>query len=164
MTKTKMKMNRKLKGSLAEAKAYALKLLGYRSRSRKEMLERLKLKGFSEEQIKSTISFLEATDLINDEDLASELFRHSVENKSLGKIGIRGFLARRGIEKDLIEKNLSDHTTEIEEKSALKFIEKKLRAMNSYPEEIIRRKLWGMLQRRGISGDVIKRTLKSIKQ
>ncbi len=158
-----MKTPRKLKGSLAEARAYALKLLGYRSRSRKEMLERFKQKGFSDEQIKNTLIFLEETGLINDEDLAAELFNYSVENKTLGKIGIKSFLARRGIEKDLIEKQLSDHTTEMEEKSVRKFVEKKLRTMNNYPEDVIRRRLWGMLQRRGISPDVIRRTLNSIK-
>ncbi len=157
-----MKIPRKSKGSQADARAYALKLLGYRGRSRKEMLERLKGKGFSDEQINSTLEFLVKADLINDETLASDLFRYSVEYKTYGKIGIRTFLAKRGIEQGLIEKTLSRHTIEMEEKSASIFVEKKMRTLKNYPEDVIKRKLWGMLQRRGVSVDVIKRVVNSI--
>ena len=58
-----------MKGSRADAKTYALKLLGYRSRSKKEMLERLKRKGFESGQINAAIKFLEDTDLINDKEI-----------------------------------------------------------------------------------------------
>ncbi len=74
------------------------------------MHDRLKRKGFSEEDISATMLFLKEADLINDEALATELFSYSVEIKSLGKHGIRMFLAKRGIDKGLIDKNLSTHT------------------------------------------------------
>ncbi|KKL51559.1 hypothetical protein LCGC14_2294300, partial [marine sediment metagenome] len=48
----------KLKGSPAEAKTYALKLLSYRARSRKELLERLVGKGFGSSQIKEAVDSL----------------------------------------------------------------------------------------------------------
>lgn len=152
-----------MKGSRADAKTYALKLLGYRSRSKKEMLERLKRKGFESGQINAAIKFLEDTDLINDKALASDLFKHSSERKSLGKRGIRMFLAKRGIDNELIEKTLSTHTTDMEEKAAVEFVEKKLGYLNDYPENVIKRRLWGMLQRRGFSIDIIRRALNSIR-
>ncbi len=65
----------KLKGSRAEAKTYALKLLSYRARSRKELHERLRGKGFDSSRIKETIESLEDAGLINDKDLAPELLR-----------------------------------------------------------------------------------------
>ena len=75
-------MSQKLTGSpadvnrlvhIAEAKSYALKLLGYRSRSEKEMTERLKKKGFDGTVINSVVKFLKDTGLIKDEALAAEL-------------------------------------------------------------------------------------------
>ncbi|GBD97409.1 regulatory protein RecX [bacterium BMS3Abin06] len=152
-----------MKGSRADAKAYALKLLGYRSRSKKEMLEKLKRKGFESGQIDAAIKFLEDTDLINDKALASYLFKYSSERKSLGKRGIRIFLTKRGIDNELIEETLSTHTTEMEEKAALEFAERKLRYLKNYPEDVVKRRLWGMLQRRGFSIDIIRRAVNSIR-
>jgi regulatory protein len=145
------------------ARAYALQLLSYRSRSRKEMLQRLEQKGYRSEHIENTMGFLERSGLINDEVLASELFRYSTEIKSLGKNGVRMFLIKRGIDKSLIDKVLLDHSDDMEEKSAREFVERKLRTLKNYPEQTIRRKLVGMLQRRGFSTDVIYKAVHSIK-
>jgi regulatory protein len=151
-----------LKGSRADAKTHAIKLLSYRSRSKKEMLEKLQKKGFDGVEIENTIQFLEKTGLINDNVLVSDLFKLSVERKSLGKRGIRRFLIKRGIDKELIDNTLSSHTTESEEKAALEFAERKLKTLKSHPDNVIKRRLWGMLQRRGFSGDVITKVFDSI--
>ncbi len=55
-----------MKGSRADAKAYALRLLSYRSRSKKEMFERLERKGFDSGEINRAVKSLEDTGLIND--------------------------------------------------------------------------------------------------
>jgi len=151
-----------LRGIHTDAKAFALKLLSYRSRSKKEMFEKLKRKGFSGREIDNTIHFLEKTGLICDETLVTELFRYSVERKSLGKKGIEAFLSRRGIDKELINNALSNHTNAIEAESAGRFAEKKLKSLKKYPEEVVKRRLWGMLQRRGFSIDVIRKTVDSL--
>ena len=152
-----------MKDSQAEAKAYALKLLSYRSRSRKELLYKLKLKGFSETLSKTTINFLEEAGLIDDKALASELFSFSTENKHLGKRGIRMFMTERGISKELIDKILSKHSFEMEEKAAKEFLDKKLSALQDYPNNVIKRRIWGMLQRRGFSFDIMSRVIRLIK-
>ncbi|MBI4847440.1 MAG: regulatory protein RecX [Nitrospirae bacterium] len=152
-----------MKGSPADAKTCALRLLGYRSRSKKEILDRLKRKGFSDEQINNTVCFLEKAGLISDEALAAELFRYSTERKSLGKRGVEAFLLRRGIDKELVNKTLSKHSGDLEEESAGRFVEKKLKSMKDLPCDVIRRRLWGMLQRRGFSPDVINRVVETVK-
>ena len=153
----------RLKGSQAEARAYALKLLSYRSRSRKELFERLRRKGFGSSQIKEAIENLEDAGLINDKDLAPELLRYSVEYKSFGKKGIRTFLSKRGIGRDLIDEVLSNHSPETEEKTAVGFVERKLENLKNYPEDIKRQKLRGMLRRRGFSWEVINRVVNSMR-
>lgn len=127
------------------------------------MLDRLKKKGFENGHIDAAIQYLEDAGLINDEVLASELFTYSLETKTLGGKGIRMFLASRGIGKLLIDKTLSSLEADMEERAALSFVEKKLRTLKNYPRDVVRRKLWGMLQRRGFSGDVIRRTVNSFK-
>ena len=152
----------KLKGSPAEAKSYALKLLSYRSRSRKEMLERLIGKGFNDEQTNNAILFLEEAGLIKDETLAEELFGYALGRKNLGRRGIEFFLLKRGIGKELISQTLSGHTKEMEMDAAQRIIEKKLRTLRRYSVDVIRRRLSGMLQRRGVRADVINKTIQSL--
>lgn len=151
-----------MKGFRNDAKTCALKLLSYRSRSGKEIFDRLKRKGFSVTEIENTIHFLEKAGLISDEALAKELFRYSVERKSLGKKGIEAFLSKSGIDKELIHKELSSYTNDIEAESAARFAEKKIKSLDKYPKEIIRRRLWGMLQRRGFSAVVINKVIEKL--
>jgi regulatory protein len=151
-----------LKGSRSDAKAYALKLLSYRSRSKKEMHEKLQKRGFDSRQINDAVKFLEDAGLINDAVLASDLLRYSMERKSLGKNGIRMFLARRGIDKELVEKTLLSHTKEKEERAALEFVERKVRTLKNCHGHVAKRRLWGMLQRRGFPFDVIKKTVDAV--
>jgi len=151
-----------LKGSVAEAKAFALKLLSYRSRSRRELCDRLKRKGFGDEQTDHAVRYLERAGLINDERLAQELLNYSSERKPLGKKGLEVLLAKRGIDKELINRTLSSHTKDAEEESAQLFVEKKLRSLKNYPGDVVKRRLWGMLRRRGFSAGVIHRVVGAI--
>jgi regulatory protein len=151
-----------LKGSLVEARKYALKLLNYRSRSKKEMFERLKRRGFDDEQINNTLEFLEKAGLIKDEALAPGLFRNAIEKRCLGRRGIEMFLYKRGIERELINETLSSHTREMEEGAALRLVEKKLKTLKNYPRDVVKRRLCGMLQRRGFSSDTIKMIIRKL--
>ncbi len=151
-----------LKGSPADAKRTALKLLSYRSRSRKELHERLERKGFESGQITEVITLLEHAGLINDKALASDLLAYSMERKYLGKKGIRMFLMKRGIDRELIDKTLSLLSPDMEDRTALALVEKKMDALGNVPNNVAKRRLWGMLQRRGFPFEVISRAVNSV--
>ena len=155
-------MPRSPKDPRIAARSYAYKLLSYRSRSRKEMLERLRAKDFESDDINAVMEFLEKANLINDAELASELLSYSARSKPLGKNGIRMLMFKRGLDKGLIDETLSGHTTEMEEEAAMEFAERKARVLNNYPEKVARRRLWAMLQRRGFSSGVIRRAVDSV--
>ncbi len=155
-------MPRRPKDPKTVARSYAFKLLSYRSRSRKEMLDRLRTKGFESEDINAVMEFLENSGLINDKELASELFSYSARSKPLGKNGIRMLMLKRGIDKPIIDETLSAHTAEMEEKAAMEFAERRSRVLNNYPAAVARRRLWAMLQRRGFSADVIRKAVDSV--
>ncbi|GAB4542009.1 MAG: recombination regulator RecX [Thermodesulfovibrionia bacterium] len=155
-------MPRRDKGSSADPLAYAFKLLNYRPRSKREMIWRLKRKGFDEEAIDETIRFLEDKGLIDDKLLASELMRSAIERKHLGKKGIEDLLHHRGIGKEEIDEALLSHTEATEEDAAKRLIEKRLKTLKNYPLETIKRRLIEMLRRRGFSSDVIHRMINRI--
>lgn len=155
-------MSPRFKGSASDIKGYAFKLLGYRSRSRKELLQRLKKKGFPPGEIDSTIHFLEQRGFLDDENVARELLRDAVERKHYGRRGIKNLLAQRGIGKELINVSLLSLNEEKEMETAVQFVQKKMKSLRKYSQPVIRRRLWGMLQRRGFSRDIINSALRSI--
>ncbi len=126
------------------------------------MRERLGGKGFDQEHINDVMDFLDRAKLINDEVLASDLLKQSTERKYLGGRGVRMFLSKRGISKELIDKTMLAHTREMEELSARNFIEKKLGSLRRHPDNVVKRRLWGMLQRRGYSISVISKLFREI--
>ena len=143
-------------------RSYAYKLLSYRARSRKEMLERLRAKGFETEDIDAVMEFLGKSNLLNDAELASELLSYSARSKPLGRNGIRMLMFKRGIDKPLIDETLLEHTSDMEEKAAMEFASRKSRVLGSYPPQVARRRLWAMLQRRGFRSDVIRKAGDSV--
>lgn len=155
-------MHRKPKDPRAAARSYAFRLLSYRSRSRREMLEKFRSKEFEPEDIDAVMEFLEKANLINDAELASELLSYSAGSRPLGKSGIRMFMLKRGLDRSLVDDTLSDHTSEMEEKTAMEFAERKSRVLLNYPPKVARRRLWAMLQRRGFRSDVIRKAVDSV--
>jgi len=151
-----------LRDSLAEAKKYAFKLINYRPRSKREIIERLKKKGFDKELIDVTVEFLEKAGLINDKVLAPELLRSAVEKRCLGKKGVEMFLSKRGIGRELINDVLSNYAMDLEKEAASRLVEKKLKTLKNYPQDVVKRRLWEMLQRRGFSSDIIRAVVKDI--
>ena len=163
--KNQKKTQTRLKAKHPDAKAYALKLLSYRSRSKKEVIQKLKEKGFDTQEIDRVVDFLEGAGFIKDEALAASLLRNAVERKYLGRKGIKMLFARRGIEKELADETLSALTNDTEYESAMRLMEKKIKTLGNYhsvSSDIIKQKLWRMLVRKGFSGDVINSVLKSI--
>ncbi|MFA6056323.1 MAG: hypothetical protein WC769_13220, partial [Thermodesulfovibrionales bacterium] len=74
------------------AKQYALKLLGYRGRSEKELKDRMTGKGFSDTLISSTIDHLKNLGFVNDVSLAESLKREATASKFFSRNGARRYL------------------------------------------------------------------------
>lgn len=93
-----------LKASTASvsAKARALRILGKRSMSRREITERLVGKGENEETAAETADWLEKIGAVNDEEFAALIVRHYAA-RGYGVSRIRDELYRRGIPRELWE-------------------------------------------------------------
>lgn len=159
--KTKVAVNsrsRDFEDSHSNALKYAFRLLGYRDRSEKEMYEKLIRKGFSEKVALETVDYLKDKGFIDDRRLAEILKKDAIERKHLGKSGTRSYLMNKGIAVDIVEDILGNDGDYLD--AAKSLVKKKLRNMKVYDEETIKRRLWGMLSRRGFSYDTIDRVLK----
>lgn len=136
---------------------YALYLLGYRARSRKELADRLSKKGYPGEQTEEALRRLSLMGYLDDKALASSLSRQARETKSLGLRGAREYLNRMGVPREFARTALEDYD---EAPGAAKVISKKSRSMEGVRPEVKRRRLYGALSRKGFSAETIRKALK----
>lgn len=139
----------------ASARARALRILGKRNMSRREIADRLVQKGESEETAEDTADWLIQIGAVNDTEYASLIVRHYI-SRGYGKMRIQDELYRRGIEKELWEEALTA-LPETEDK-AYEYVVSKLRG--SAPDKAALKRVTDALYRRGFSWDEIKSAIR----
>ena len=137
---------------------YALRLLGYRSRSRAEIAEKLSRKDFSKEDAEAALQKLERLGYINDPALADALARQAREARKLGRKGAMGYLLKRGIPAELALAALAGYD---ESEGALAVARKKIQGMSRAEPAVRKRRLYGALARRGYSAETIRKIFSS---
>ena len=148
-----------MKGSHDKARQYALKLLSYRGRSVKELQDRLRGKGIPESAVSSTIRYLRDIGLADDRSLAESLKREAQGRKMLSRNGTRKYLLSRGIPRDIVDSVFSnDENADME--NAGRFVDKKMKSLGGCPVAVAKRRLYGLLSRRGYSSETILKVLK----
>ncbi len=146
--------------SLGEALKYALRILGYRDRSVSEMRQKLAAKGFSMDVVDATLARLEEKGFVDDRKFAELLKRDAIERRNYGALGTRRYLLKKGIPSEIVDA-ITDGDDDYEG-AARRLVEKKMQLMKNCSEETARRRLWGLLSRRGFSSDTIYRVMKSM--
>jgi len=141
-----------------KAKARALRILGKRNMSRREITERLVQKGESENTAVDTADWLIRIGAVNDAEYAALIVRHYA-SRGYGKIRIRDELYRRGIERELWEDALGQ-MPETDEKVYLAL---KLKLDGKVPDKTDLKKATDALYRRGFSWDEIKTAVERYK-
>jgi regulatory protein len=111
-------------GEVEPVKALALRILGRRGFSAREMEKRLADKGVSEEAAVETVKWLEDIGLIDDAQYAASIARHYYA-KGYGERRVKDELFRRCIGRELWDEALSEPGDN--EDAALGFLQKKLR-------------------------------------
>ena len=136
--------------ALGSSKVRAMRILGSRNMSARQVEERLVSKGESSEIARETVEWLERIGAVNDEEYASAIVRHYIA-KGYGLARIKSELFKRGIERDLWEKALSD--LEGMEEAAFDFVVNKLQG--AHGKDDIRRATNALLGR-GYSYDEVR--------
>ncbi len=146
--------------NFGNALKYALKILGYRDRSMSEMRQKLIDKGFSGNVVDDTLAYLEEKSFIDDRRLAELLRRDAVERRHFGARGVRSYLIRRGIAKDIADAMAGADNDYLG--VAMQLAEKKMRFIGHLDSVTIKRRLYGLLARRGFTHDEIRQVLKML--
>ncbi|MDH4231233.1 MAG: RecX family transcriptional regulator [Nitrospirota bacterium] len=149
--------------SAADARKYAFRLLGYRSRSENELRERLEKKGFSGSDISSALMYLKETGYLDDHALALNLKRQAFNNKLLGHKRTKSFLLSRGVPNEIVEAALQ-YDEEAETEKIQKLIDKKLKTMGNYLDKKNEKRLWDFLVRKGYTFSTIRKACQNLKR
>ena len=101
--------------SSEDAKSYCFFLLSLKDYCEKQLTDKMKEKGYSENAISETISYLKESNYINDEDFARSYTENAVNNRKKGRAYIKSALYRYGIKENIIEKVIEEcyHSEEI---------------------------------------------------
>ena len=140
--------------SLSRCKQRALRIIGARPMSCKEMFDRLREKGESPENAEQTVEWLTEMRLLDDVQYAAMCVRHYAA-KGFGPGRIRNELYRRGIDRELWDDALEELPEQDDQIDRL--LRKKLRAAE--PDRDALRKAADYLYRRGFRREEISAAL-----
>lgn len=133
------------------ARARALRMLGHRPMSRKEVTDRLAQKGTDEVTAEETADWLQNIGALNDEEYALQIVRHySARGYGVGRI--KDEFYKRGVPRELWDDALSERPDSDE--TVYKLLKSKIKSENPDRSEIT--KAANALYRRGFSWDEIK--------
>ncbi|WP_300347256.1 recombination regulator RecX [Clostridium sp.] len=106
-----------------KCKNSALRTVEKAYKTEKELIDKLKERGFEEDTIYKTLSFLKEYNLINDEKYAEMYIKDRLRTQGRNKI--KYALIRKGISEDMLSEKLANIDSEDEDDTAFKLAEKR---------------------------------------
>ncbi len=141
---------------------YALNLLAARAYTTRAMSRKLTQKGFPRDESEATIVRLTESGLLDDEKYAEEFARQRLVVRGASQRRVEQLLAQKGIGRE-VAKAATDKVIENEEVDTIgsmeKIVQKKLMSMNGLDLAIKRKRLFGLLARKGYEIDDINQVL-----
>lgn len=141
-----------------KAQEVALRYIGYQMRIGYEVERKLKQEDFSEEIVARVMEFCTKYHYIDDLAYAKAYIKQRQRLNPKGKYVLQGELKQKGVKDSLIQIALEEaEEMDIlnEAEAAYHILTKKVRNLDNIDEKQ-KKRLWGFLQRRGYSYDIIK--------
>ena len=149
------------KSKFDKAIGYAYRLFSIRSRSEKELKDRLYKKGFGRETVETVLTRLKENKIIDDSNFAKLWVESRMRQNPKGKIVLRKELREKGISSSVIESAISEKS--INEDATVKELAlERYEKIKTLPREKIRKRLFDFLARRGFDFETIGETIKEI--
>ncbi len=141
----------------------AVTLLAARSRSRSEVEEKLREKGFPFSEVAGVVSRLTDQGYLDDERFARGWAASRVARQAIGAYRLHHELVARGVDAGVVARTIADvYATRDERDVAYSAAQKKWRTLRGLSREVKRRRLAGHLARRGFPADVIASVLRRL--
>lgn len=132
-----------------KAKEVCFDLLAARPRTKDELRQALRRKGFAEEISERLLGKLADAGLVDDAAFAEVWVRSRHRTRGLGRRALVSELKRKGVDPELAVEAAEEIDPETEEHRARELVRKRLRTMGDVEEQKATRRLLGMLARKG---------------
>ena len=145
--------------------SYAIYLLGRQNYFEKVLVEKLKRKEYSEEDIEYTLEKLRYYNYLDDSRLTEAFVRDKKRFSKKGPRYIAEALRNKGVSQEQITKALEEnYSTEEAYENCIGIAEKKLEYYKKKTDDLyqLKSKLYAFLAQRGFSSEVIKRTIEEL--
>jgi regulatory protein len=150
---------------LTRAKNAAYRFLSYRPRSRAEIEAKLRDKEFDDAIVAAVLVDLERLGFVNDEQFARAWARGRIRLRGFGRRRIDQELKAKGVAPEIIREAVAEVFGETNETgTAMQVAEKKLGTMRHVEPEAQKRRLAGLLERKGYAFDVIREVLSTVRK
>ncbi len=155
--KSKVQMRKKINNDKEKvsARAKALDLLLYKTRTEKELYDKLTEREYTPEEAAEALEYVRSYGYVNDEDYAVRYVMSNGGKK--GKAAVRRELREKGVEDEFIENALEDMPDEKE--AVMELLSKKAGAPHRLDEKEYRR-LFSFFARRGFAAGAVTAVLK----
>jgi regulatory protein len=137
----------------------ALRLLGYRARSRVEMRQRLLRKGYDEAIVDEAVLWLEEHGLLDDAQFSQAWVEARSRSQPMGRGRLAWELRSKGVERETVSEALEPRDDETELRLALQVGKQKIERSRDKDPAVVRNQVAAALQRRGFSWSVTRRVL-----
>lgn len=140
----------------------ALRFLRYHARSRRELERKLQAKKYSDQEIEQTANRLVSAGLINDQEFTEALVRDRLQIYRRGPRLISLELIKKGVDRELIDQAVRAISPAEEMEVARSLLQSQTRRWQNLDELARKRRAISLLQRRGFSGAVIGKILRTL--
>ena len=153
-----------LEDEIGKGKKYVLRLLNRRSYSKYEIINKLKIKGFSKNVISDIIFWLEKKEYIDDELFATMWAQSRMKNKPIGRYRLNQELKRKGINQEIINKVLDKIYNNVDELTlARDLVNKKITSLKLKNISVNPDRIYNFLLRRGFPREISKKIYDDLK-
>lgn len=146
----------------SQARNVVLNQLNFMPRSRKELETALAKRHIEPDVAKSVLDRFEEIGMVDDAAYAELLIRSRCNTKRVSRSVLRQQLRQKGVDKEIIEEALLVVSDADELRMATELVERKARAMSRLEPEVRKRRLFGLLARKGYNTSIALRVIQDL--
>lgn len=145
---------------IAKGRDIAFKYISYKNRTEKEITDKLREKEFNDDIIENILETLREYNYVNDKKYAKDMVKELINFKMYGEYRIKQILREKGIDREIIDHLEFDYTAMYN--NGIKLLKRKYGKIN--PDYKEKQKIFGFLQRKGYSYEMIKECFNEVFQ
>jgi regulatory protein len=142
-----------------DAKQIAFNYISYKKRTKKQVIDKLKQKGFTENEVNLTIEYLDNNNLLDDEKYEKSFVKDILLTKKIGKNKVFNILYEKGVDREIIVNTLNKYFPNDSLETAIIVAERKYNLIKNKPIEKIKQSLFNHLLLKGFSFEEAKETI-----